>query len=1662
MADNRLPPSRPKPSWKDPAATGKPVKRSKGKAIFRVASFMLVVVGALVAVLLLLRPAHLPDFLACCITQYDDPRLPVNGQAEQDREALSALPWSRAVNLFAVQEADALKREFASLENKGSNSLVVYLSAHVLTDAKDALYLLPARAELDNPATWLPLAPLLANLQNCPAKHKLLILDTLRPLADPRRGVLSNDVAERLQAATAPLEEHGWLVLCSCSPGQVALTSEDANRSVFGLYVEEGLRGAADGYLPGTKQDNRVSVKELYQYVRDRVDRWAEQNRGTRQTPVLRGDGDDFELQAVSQRGKATEATPEPTKAADAAEPGKAADGAEPAKGDAPPAPPAYPPWLRQGWQVRDRWLANGTWRVAPRTFRILEATLLRAQERWEGGVAAATVTTELGQELARLRDQAEKDWRAIPRPEGPRSLALIAALPVRPDLRAPEPPPQPPKPAAEKGAKPAAAEAPLPSPVDQVEELRAVLLKAEQGRTGKPEDAEKERNLMKEYLKRFKGKSASLDLARAVLLTVIGKEMRCTPERILFLDGLLQEDRQKDPLYVETLVLRRAADLAAEHTKARGAGSAWPAEKAVSLALRAAWYGELAAACAAGEGPQWEPRALPWIRERLGAAAQERHDAEVLLFTPGYAAVEKAVKLFESALGKYDAINRDLDTLARAYGCHDEALARLPVLGVALIHRPEIEPQEEKHWREAVERAQSLRRLLTAPPYEVKRIGDIQQEAEALRELLDRIARPYATGLEELLVDLRQGGGNVRALPRAAAALELPWMSAEQREKLWVATREVTRKLHRQTREADERDDANRKTSNLPQEFAADRAVRDEFARAQRRARVALDLLRLGGVADAAKLEEQAAAVKDNAGLAALAHGVQQACSERLVQQMKDAGVETRELLLRVLDPFDTRLLLRLPEEDRTPNLQLQRRQAEDLWAWYADRCRYEQADLRALGDGAQRFYGDAADEYAALAAPPAAAQVTFPAAGQAPSFRDGKREARVTLWLAVQQAQGAAPAKEVQVEGVSGDESWLQVDPVPPVPVGRPDQTSAQLTLHLPDGAEKGGPPPRGVLVRARVNGRSFHHRLPALLPDPEGKRLTVLVGDTRQPPPYSTSELRLRPGVRQSVYVFVRNPTGQDQDVVVEVRPDKDRTRAVRQAVRLKGGATEPELITFPAPSAPAPGKSAELAELKGPLEIAVLDKSGAPLASPQTLTITYKQPRDYVEVVAAPEFVRAENKLSMRVRPVKGALTGPPCKVQMRVVCKDLLRIGIDDRARVLEADGGPVTLSVGKLEFDDRAASDPTGWVYLDVDKFERALVYPMVFPARGRHTGRELRGPQLRLEAPPFLERDKPCKVVLETLNGDERMQLEILEKRPSDPAFRRKAELPGDRRVRRGWIPGSSDGGLEFELAVEDWPIEQYLDTANLTGEYFVRVRLRQGDQIPLEETRRVVVDNTPPVGRFVRAAGVTVLPKEQRPQPDGPVMVPQFGLVELVAEAHDPEPVTEIKEVNFFLGPPEGNQRPKGEPVRAVAQNGDRYAGKLFIAPAKTEETVSVEIVNGAGMRTFDTIRLVLQPPKPDGPTKKKGPTIIAGRLTVGGLNPQADVDVYLYDEKGEKEVDRTKTRADGSYEFRNVPQGKYLLYAEKADRRARKNISLKEGDQITQDLELSVQGK
>ena len=133
----------------------------------------------------------------------------------------------------------------------------------------------------------MALREILAKVSACPARNRLVVLDVMRPMADPIEGILADDVASRIGQAldlAAPASQE-LFVLSACGAGQQSWASEELGRSIFGLAVEEGLRGLADS--EGGDGDGRVTVRELARYVTRRTQAWVWHNRQARQTPVL-------------------------------------------------------------------------------------------------------------------------------------------------------------------------------------------------------------------------------------------------------------------------------------------------------------------------------------------------------------------------------------------------------------------------------------------------------------------------------------------------------------------------------------------------------------------------------------------------------------------------------------------------------------------------------------------------------------------------------------------------------------------------------------------------------------------------------------------------------------------------------------------------------------------------------------------------------------------------------------------------------------------------------------------------------------------------------------------------------------------------------------------------------------------------------------------------------------------------------------------------------------------------------------------------------------------------------------------------------------------------------------------------------------------------------
>src|SRR5216684_5114497 len=466
MPDRHNPPR----GWRGTPAGGAPssgasyrpaASSGKSRQIFTVLAVMLALAGVVAGLLYLLRPSPKPYFIPVFITEYKYRQIPVSSQAERDRQALVDGKYFEHGGTFGSQEKDQLVKVLGKLnERKSSDALVLYVCAFARASEKGEVLLLPGDFNPDDSQSAVTLQYALQMIGECPAAHKLLILDTMRPLADPRLGVLADDVATRIAQELKSVDDPQLMVLLSCSPGQVSLASEDLGRSVFGYYLEEGLRGWADGWNAEGKRDGQVSARELAEFVKRRVDRWAEHNFETRQTPILlpKDAKDDFLIIAL-EHGQPQPELPAPELA-------------------------EYPDLLKKAWKIRDDAWDEGGFQLAPRAFRELEAALIRAEMQWRGGIDLERLKKDLegGQgPLDRFQDQLKQarefflgSSRALTEA---RSLTLAQALGQKPD----------------------------PAIVAAVKEM---LIKAADILKGKPEEVDPVlKKLIAEFIEKYKGK---------------------------------------------------------------------------------------------------------------------------------------------------------------------------------------------------------------------------------------------------------------------------------------------------------------------------------------------------------------------------------------------------------------------------------------------------------------------------------------------------------------------------------------------------------------------------------------------------------------------------------------------------------------------------------------------------------------------------------------------------------------------------------------------------------------------------------------------------------------------------------------------------------------------------------------------------------------------------------------------------------------------------------------------------------------------------------------------------------------------------------------------------------------------------------------------------
>jgi hypothetical protein len=205
-----------------------------------------------------------------------------------------------------LAQASSWRHALQEFKDKGrEKSVVVYLALHGGADSSGPYLLFDTTPSKDE-KSLLRIGEVLKELKKLPPeKKKLLILDATQIQHCPRL-MIANDFSRKLQELDGDIKDvSNLVVLCSTDQHQRSWTSNEWRQSAFGHYVQEGLKGGADlgesdeGGVAGDG-NGRVTALELYKYVREKVRRWAHDNRDAAQTPVLLPKGQEGEDRADS------------------------------------------------------------------------------------------------------------------------------------------------------------------------------------------------------------------------------------------------------------------------------------------------------------------------------------------------------------------------------------------------------------------------------------------------------------------------------------------------------------------------------------------------------------------------------------------------------------------------------------------------------------------------------------------------------------------------------------------------------------------------------------------------------------------------------------------------------------------------------------------------------------------------------------------------------------------------------------------------------------------------------------------------------------------------------------------------------------------------------------------------------------------------------------------------------------------------------------------------------------------------------------------------------------------------------------------------------------------------------------------------------------------
>ena len=396
--------ARPKDAWRGAAAAtnsapGKPgTQKPKGKPQrWLLAALVVLGLGGILAGLFFfMRPDPDPVLLALPVAEYADPSWPANPWAMAEARAYGERFGDEGTKAFPDQEKARLLRALTQLaeDSRGAQKgrpIVAILTIQGIA-VNGVPYLLPADANPTDPGTWLKLDDILQPLRKTDVP-RLLILD-VRPVNSPRSVQPTSDVNDELDAALAKLESANdlpFFVLNAATPSVGPAAIRPLKRTAFGMALNQGLGGHADGWNPDRSKDQRVYAKELAAYVREATHTASTAYGHPPQLPKLYGTGKDFFLRHVPNGGPI----------------------ALPAIAD----PEAVPEWWNESAKFQDAWVKSQGPRRLPMVAMAGNLARVNAEGQWLAGYDPAAIAARFAA------------------PEQARRAAMTATPPVTPPV---------------------------------------------------------------------------------------------------------------------------------------------------------------------------------------------------------------------------------------------------------------------------------------------------------------------------------------------------------------------------------------------------------------------------------------------------------------------------------------------------------------------------------------------------------------------------------------------------------------------------------------------------------------------------------------------------------------------------------------------------------------------------------------------------------------------------------------------------------------------------------------------------------------------------------------------------------------------------------------------------------------------------------------------------------------------------------------------------------------------------------------------------------------------------------------------------------------------------------------------------------------------------